>query len=375
VGVEPYFPYSATIPHLLFAVYQMMFAIITPAIISGAVVERMSFRSYVIFLLIWSLIIYNPIAHWVWSAWEETGPDGAPVLGPDGNPILKVGWIRGIGALDFAGGTVVHMSSGYSAFVACLFVGKRKDTNSFMVHNVPFVLLGAAMLWFGWFGFNSGSALAANGLAAYAFTNTQVATGAAFITWVILDSIVKKQVTATGAACGSIVGLVGITPAAGFVHPASSLAIGSLTVIVCYFTLEAKAKWLPRILPQADDTLDVFSCHGVGGTMGCILTGFFASTEVNPGGANGVFFGGPILLAYQLAAIGITLAYSLIGTALILLALKCTKIGLAIESEDGLDVALHGTKAYIYEEEKVAIAQSSSIKLTDWWDSFKARFK
>jgi len=210
-------------------------------------------------------------------------------------------------------------------------------------------------LWFGWFGFNGGSALGASGLAGLAFTNTQIATGMAFLTWVMLDVLVKKKVTAVGAASGAVVGLVAITPAAGFVPPASSLAIGSITVIVCYFTLEAKAKYLPRIFPQVDDSLDVFSCHGVGGMMGCLLTGFFASKDANPAGNDGVFFNGGKLLAYQVAAIVVTLVFSCGATLIILLILKYT-IGLEVEAEKaaepgGLDLHLHGTRAYYHQDD------------------------
>jgi len=346
VGQEPNPDYAATVPHLVYMIYQMMFAIITPAIISGAVVERMSFRAYIIFLVLWTTVVYDSIAHWVWAGWTHTNSDGTTEY--------RTGFLRDLGALDFAGGTVVHMSSGYSALVACILVGQRQDVDRkkpVVPHNVPFVLLGAAILWFGWFGFNGGSALAANGLAALAIANTQTATGIAFLTWVILDAICKKKVTAVGAASGAVVGLVAITPGAGFVHPASSLAIGAITTIVCYFVLEGKAKYLPRIFPQLDDSLDVLSCHGVGGTVGCLLTGFFASKDVNPAGADGVFFGNPKLLGYQLAAILVTLAFSCVGTLILLLVLKHT-IGLTVNPQklaDGLDVSLHGTRAYYYE--------------------------
>jgi Amt family ammonium transporter len=357
VGLAPNTDYAPTIPHLLFMTYQMMFAIITPAIISGAVVERMSFRSYVIFLVLWSMIVYNALAHWVWSGWTEVKPDGTTEF--------KMGFLRALGALDFAGGTVVHMSSGYSAFVACLIVGRRKDApQTITPHNVPLVLLGTAMLWFGWFGFNAGSALGANGLAALAFTNTHIATGTAFVLWVILDSVVKKQITGIGGACGAVVGLVAITPAAGYVHPASSIAFGAITVLVCYFAIELKAKYLPHVLPQADDSLDVFCCHGLGGTMGCILTGFFASTEVNPLGGDGVFFGGGMLLGYQFAAIAVTLGYSAVGTVLLLYTMKLCRLGLTVDDENlhGLDIVLHGVKAYVHDDSSASRAQSTESK-------------
>jgi len=260
----------------------------------------------------------------------------------------------------------VHMSSGFSALAACIIVGKRKDYSpEFLPHNVPFVLLGAAMLWFGWFGFNSGSALSAGGLAALAFTNTQVATGMAFITWVFLDAVVKKKMTAVGAASGAVVGLVAITPAAGYVDAPSSIAVGGIGTLVVYFVLEAKSKYFPRFFPQVDDSLDVFSCHGVGGAMGCILTGFFASKEANPAGANGVFFDNEnhgILLGYQLAAITITMFFSVLATAIILLILKYT-IGITQDDEEGqgLDVILHGNKAYVYDG-------AMSIKIGDMGD-------
>src|SRR5690349_15776548 len=239
VGGDPS-PYAPTIPAQAHAIYQAMFAIITPALISGAIVERMRFRAYLVFLVLWSTLVYAPLAHWVWGAG---------------------GWLQKMGALDFAGGTVVHISAGVSALVAARFLGPRRDFRRVPLspHNVPVVLVGAGLLWFGWFGFNAGSALAANALAALAFVNTNTAAAAALLTWALLDSFRTGKMTAVGAATGAVVGLVGITPAAGFVTPPASIAIGVVCVLVSYFAIQRRSRSL------LDDSLDVFSCHGLAG--------------------------------------------------------------------------------------------------------------
>ncbi|MEQ1643834.1 MAG: ammonium transporter, partial [Pyrinomonadaceae bacterium] len=238
VGPDPIADYAATIPHLLFMAYQMMFAIITPALISGAIVGRMRFKAYLLFIFLWGLLVYNPLAHWVWAV---------------------DGWLRALGALDFAGGTVVHISAGFSALAAAIILGPRENgKHSGRPHNVPFVILGASLLWFGWFGFNAGSALGANSLASLAFVTTMLSAAAAVITWIVIEMIHKDRPTSVGAAIAAVVGLVAITPAAGFVTPMSAIAIGFIASGVCYGSLQLFAK------TKIDDTLDVFACHGVG---------------------------------------------------------------------------------------------------------------
>ncbi len=314
--------YGDSIPHLAFMVFQMMFAIITPALISGAVVGRMKFKAYLLFILFWGLVVYNPIAHWVW------GPGG---------------WIGELGALDFAGGTVVHISAGVSALVAArvLGPGRRKDDND-APHNVPFVVLGASLLWFGWFGFNAGSSLAADGLASIAFVTTMLAAAAAVVTWVCLDMMRKGKPTATGAAIAAVVGLVAVTPAAGFVSPMSAIVIGAIAAAVSY----AAMAWLRRT--GLDDTLDVFACHGIGGIVGSLLTGVFASTAVNPDGANGLISGNTELMVAQLVSVVATAAYAAFGTWALLVLLR-RFVGLRASpqvQEYGIDVTEHAEYAY-----------------------------
>ena len=314
--------YGDSIPHLAFMVFQMMFAIITPALISGAVVGRMKFKAYLLFILFWGLVVYNPIAHWVW------GPGG---------------WIGELGALDFAGGTVVHISAGVSALVAArvLGPGRRKNDND-APHNVPFVVLGASLLWFGWFGFNAGSSLAADGLASIAFVTTMLAAAAAVVTWVCIDMMRKGKPTATGAAIAAVVGLVAITPAAGFVSPMSAIVIGAIAAAVSY----AAMAWLQRT--GLDDTLDVFACHGIGGIVGSLLTGVFASTAVNPDGANGLISGNTELMIVQLVSVVATAAYAAFGTWMLLVLLR-QFVGLRASprvQEYGIDVTEHAEYAY-----------------------------
>ncbi len=318
--------YSATIPHQTFMIYQAMFAIITPALISGAIVERVSFRAYALFVLIWSTVIYCPLAHMVWAKGGFLGLYG------------------GIGALDFAGGTVVHISSGVSALVAAIVIGPRKTYPSQLAspHNVPFILLGAGLLWFGWFGFNAGSALASGSLATVAFVSTNTAAAAAALTWLILEKVLRGKPTAVGVATGAVAGLVGITPAAGFVTPLAAILIGSITAVCCFFAISFKHK------VQIDDSLDTFPVHGVGGTVGAILTGIFATVEVNEFGKDGLLRGNFNLILLQLAAIAVAYIFAGVGTFVILKVLDAT-VGLRLSAEEeyqGMDINEHGEEGY-----------------------------
>jgi ammonium transporter, Amt family len=314
--------YAPTVPHQVFMVYQMMFAIITPALISGAIVERMSFKAYFWFIILWSTFIYAPLAHWVWGR----------------------GWLGAIGALDFAGGTVVHISSGISAVVAAWMIGPRKD---FMIkphapHNVPYVLLGIGLLWFGWLGFNGGSALASGSLAAVACVTTIISAAAGGLTWVILEWILRNKPTAVGIASGFLAGLVGITPAAGYVHPIGALLIGSITSVCCFFAVSFRAKL------QFDDSLDTYPVHGVGGTIGAILTGIFATKSVNEFGNNGLLFGNPSLLLIQILGVVATYIFAAVGTFVILKILSIfmeLRVKSAIEDQ-GMDINEHGEEGY-----------------------------
>lgn len=336
VGAEPNADYAATVPHLAFMAYQMMFAIITPALISGAIVGRMRFKTYLLFIFFWGLLVYNPLAHWVW------GVDG---------------WLRSIGALDFAGGTVVHISAGFSALAAAVILGPRESgKHSGRPHNVPFVILGASLLWFGWFGFNAGSALGANGLASLALVTTMLSAAAAVTTWIVIEMTHKDRPTSVGAAIAAVVGLVAITPAAGFVTPMSAIAIGFIASGVCYGALQLFGK------TKIDDTLDVFACHGVGGVVGAVLTGIFAVKSVNPAGADGLLAGNPRLLVAQVIAIVATAVFSVACTTVILLGLKYT-FGLRprrLQYEAGIDKAEHGEKAYDITAPPFQTAQESA---------------
>ena len=323
VGLDPNPTYSATIPLQAHAMFQGMFAIITPALISGAIVERMRFRGYIVFLILWATLIYDPLAHWVWGSG---------------------GWLLKRGALDFAGGTVVHISAGVSALVAAWFLGPRRDYRRVPIapHNVPLVLLGAGLLWFGWFGFNAGSALAANGLAALAFVNTNTAAAAALVTWAALDLMRTGKITAVGAATGLVVGLVGITPAAGYVKPLSGLLIGVLAAGVSYTAIQIRSR------TKLDDALDVFSCHGLAGMAGALLTGVFATKLVNPAGGDGLLAGNAGQMGVQLLAVLATVAFAGLGTLGILKLVQVT-IGARAdvpEESAGLDLSQHGEEAY-----------------------------
>ncbi len=327
VAGTPNADYAATIPHLVFAIFQMMFAIITPALITGAVAERMKYSSQLLFTVIWSLIVYYPLAHMVWG----TG-----------------GFLRNLGALDFAGGNVVHISSGVSGLIACLILGRRKNVNQSAPapHNIPFVLLGAALLWFGWFGFNAGSALSASGLAGHAFMTTNTAAAAAMLSWMLMETIVNKKPTALGAATGAVVGLVAVTPACGFVPIWASIVIGLVVSPLCWLAITQLKRKL-----RYDDALDAFGCHGIGGIWGGIATGLFASTAVNPAVTNEglVFSGNANLLLAQLAAIGVTIALAGVGTFLIMklvgLITRKNRVSPREENE-GLDHSQHGESAY-----------------------------
>ena len=318
VGLEA----NGTIPGLLFMGFQGTFAIITAALISGAVVERMRFLPYMIFIAVWGLLVYAPVTHWVWGG----------------------GWLGALGALDFAGGAVVHVNAGVAGIVAALVLGARKDygREAILPHNVPFVLLGAGILWFGWFGFNGGSALAADGIASLALVNTLLAPAACLLAWTVLDYAATRKITAVGIATAIVVGLVSITPAAGFVSPASSLALGAIAALPSYFLI----RWRART--SVDDSLDVFAAHGVGGLTGALLTGVFASVAVNAGGANGLLFGNAALLGIQAISILAVAAYSGVLTFLIL---KVLGLFLQIRagSDDeglGMDIVAHGEEAY-----------------------------
>lgn len=323
VTAAPNDTYSALLPHLLFAAFQAMFAGITVALFSGAVIDRMRFAAYLAFGVIWTTIIYDPLAHWVWG-------DG--------------GWLRRLGALDFAGGTVVHISAGTTAVVLALFLGPRRDFKRMpnVPHNVPFALLGAGLLWFGWFGFNAGSALAADGIAANALVTTHAAAAAGMITWLVLEMVKGGRATAVGAATGAVVGLVAITPAAGFVTPLSAVLMGALAAPFSFAALHYRPK------TRLDDTLDVFACHGVAGIMGAVFTGVFASKAVNPAGADGLLYGNPGLLGVQLLAVVATIAFAAIASTLILFAMQAVMtLRVPVEVEvQGIDIAEHGEEAY-----------------------------
>jgi Amt family ammonium transporter len=313
---------KGTIPHLLFFAYQGTFAIITAALISGAIVERMRFGPYIAFITLWSLGVYAPIAHWVWGG----------------------GWLGRLGALDFAGGTVVHVNAAAAAAVCAVVVGARKDyaRQAILPQNVPFTLLGAGLLWLGWFGFNAGSALGANRTAALAFVNTMLAPTATLVVWTILDLTRTKKATAIGAATGIVVGLVAITPAAGFISPQNAILLGAIAAVPSYFAL------LYRARTRLDDSLDVVAAHGVGGIVGALLTGVFASKAWNPDGADGALFGNVHQLGVQSIAILVTLAYSAAGTFVIvkLLGLVMSLRTDPREEGMGLDVTQHGEEAY-----------------------------
>ncbi|MBF0337618.1 MAG: ammonium transporter [Nitrospirae bacterium] len=323
VGVEPNADYAPTVPHLAFMIYQGMFAVITPALISGAFAERMKFSSFLVFTLTWTTLVYNPVAHWVWG---------------------KGGWLAGLGVLDFAGGIVVHVTSGFSALAAALVIGKRKGFphESMPPHNLPLTVIGTGILWFGWFGFNGGSALSSGQLSVMAFVTSHTAAVAAMVVWLAIEWIHRGQPTMFGSATASIAGLATVTPAAGFVSPMSAFAIGMLAGAVCYFSLNIKS----RI--GYDDSLDAFGVHGVGGTIGSISVGVFASLAINDHGANGLIYGQHRLLLVQLGAVAIVALYSFVLTFVIFKAINAT-MGLRVQHDqeiEGLDVTQHGESGY-----------------------------
>jgi Amt family ammonium transporter len=325
---------QGTIPHLLFMAYQGTFAIITAALVSGAIVERMRFTAYLAFITIWSLLVYAPVAHWVWGG----------------------GFLASLGALDFAGGTVVHVNAATAALVAALLIGSRKDyaRQAILPHNVPFSLLGAGLLWFGWFGFNGGSALAANGTAALAFVNTMLAPAATLVVWTLLDLARTGRVTAVGAATGIVVGLVAVTPAAGLVSPMSAILLGGVAALPSYFALQWRAR------TRLDDSLDVVAAHGLGGIVGALLTGVFA--EVRWGSpADGLLAGNPRQLAIQAVAVLATIAFSAVASFLIIKAIGLV-ITLKVSSREeglGLDVSEHGEEAYAKDDGALLILPRS----------------
>lgn len=322
VGYAPNPDYAATIPHLLYMMFQATFAIITPALIIGAVVERIRFRTLIVFTLLWTTLVYDPIAHWVWG------------MG---------GWLHNLGALDFAGGTVVHISAGFSAIAAAMLVGKRSHGKHIIPSNVPFVLLGAVLLWFGWFGFNGGSAVAASPLAVNAFVVTNIAAAAAALTWMTLSFAQNKKPSAIATGTGAVCGLVAITPASGFVGPMAAIAIGMIAGVITYLALYLRTQ---RI--KIDDTLDVWAAHGIGGLTGALLTGVFAEKAINSAGSNGLLFGNPGQLAIQLVAVLATATYSFVATYIILKAISFV-LNLRVnvkEEKIGLDIAVHGEPGY-----------------------------
>jgi len=324
VGLEPYPTYSATIPHQAFMIFQAMFAVITPALIIGAFAERMKFSAFLIFTLLWATFVYDPVAHMVWG------------IG---------GWLRNLGALDFAGGTVVHINAGIAALVTAIVVGKRKyyDKHPTPPHNLPFSVLGAALLWFGWFGFNAGSALGANGLATNAFVVTNTAAAAAALSWALLDWVFNGNPTILGTISGAVAGLVAITPAAGFVGTGAAIVIGLLVSVFCFIAVGfVKHRF------GYDDSLDAFGIHGIGGTWGALATGLFAAKAINPAGADGLLLGNPRQFLVQLAAVLVTIVYALVIT-FIIYKLVDAVIGVRVAEEKeaiGLDQTLHNERAY-----------------------------
>lgn len=324
VGMDPNPDYAATLPAIVFMGFQMMFAVITPALISGSIAERMRFPAFILFMVLWATLVYDPLAHWVWGVG---------------------GFLRTLGALDFAGGNVVHISSGYAALIAAIILGKRKGLgkDSMAPHHVPMTVLGAGLLWFGWFGFNAGSALGANGLAGMAFVNTNTAAAAAALAWAVVERIHRGKSTMLGTASGAVAGLVAITPGAGFVTPMSALFIGIVGGLVCYLAIGViKAKL------GYDDALDAFGCHGIGGTWGALATGIFATKSINPAGNDGLFYGNASLLGIQAISVLVTIVFTVTATFIILKLIGLVmKLRVTEEEEsNGLDLSLHGERAY-----------------------------
>ncbi len=325
VGLSPFDEYAATVPHQAFMIFQMMFAVITPALITGAFAERFKFKTYLVFLVLWATFVYDPIAHWVWG----TG-----------------GWIKNLGALDFAGGLVVHISSGVAALAAALLVGKRKGYGDEPMppHNLTMTLLGAGILWFGWFGFNGGSAIASGSIATSAFVVTQFSAAAAALSWMIAEWAFKGSPTVLGAASGAVAGLATITPASGFVGPIPAIFIGLIAGALCYYAVNLKTKF------GYDDSLDVVGVHGVGSTWGVLAAGLFASKAINPAGNDGLFFGNASLISIQALSVVSVWVYSFSVTLIILKVLDWT-MGLRVTNDhevNGLDLSQHGEAGYSF---------------------------
>ena len=322
VGSEPHPTYGPTIPHQVFMLFQLMFAAITPALITGAFAERMRFSALLLFAVLWSVLIYSPVAHWIWGG----------------------GWLGKMGALDFAGGAVVHISSGVSALVCAIVMGKRKGHGAdYMApHNLPFTLLGTGLLWFGWFGFNAGSALGANGVAGSAFLATHAAAATAALVWMAVEWVHRGMPTVLGVASGAVAGLATVTPASGFIGPFAAIVIGGFAGILCYFAVV----WKGRM--GYDDSLDVVGIHGVGGVFGILATGLFASKAINAAGADGLFFGNAGQFGIQAIMVCVVALFSLIGTWIILRVVNAV-VGLRVSPEDestGLDLSQHNERAY-----------------------------
>ncbi|HUI31596.1 MAG TPA: ammonium transporter [Candidatus Acidoferrales bacterium] len=327
VGLTPDPDYAPTIPHQTYMMFQMMFAVITPALITGAFAERFKFKTYIVFLLLWATLVYDPLAHWVWG------------MG---------GWIKNLGGLDFAGGLVVHVSSGVSALAAAIIIGKRRayGQEPMPPHNMTMTLLGAALLWFGWFGFNAGSAVASGALATSAFVATHVAAASAALSWMFSEWVTRGKPTVLGAASGAVAGLVAITPASGFVSPLAALVIGMIGGIVCFCGIRLKDKF------RYDDSLDTVGVHGIGGSWGAIATGLFATKLINPAGGDGLFYGNLSLLGVQLLCVIVAVAYAFAVSWVILKILDKT-MGLRVFGDDeieGLDLSQHGESGYVFEE-------------------------
>ena len=325
IGAAPNMAYAPLIPELLFFAFQLKFAAITPALIIGAFAERIHFRSLLIFIILWSTLIYSPVAHWVWNT---------------------DGWLKAIGAIDFAGGLVVHITAGLSALAAAIVIGRRKDIEkkeTLKPSNIPYVILGAALLWFGWFGFNAGSALGADSIMVFALVNTNLAAAAAAVTWMVVDWIMKGKPSAVGMAVGAVCGLVAITPASGYVNVISALIIGAVAGVLSNLMSNWRAT-----RTRIDDTLDVFSCHGVSGIWGSIATGIFATVLINPTSVNGLLFGNTHLLTAQVFAVVVIAAYSFFGSYLLLKFINLfSPLRVSPEDEEkGLDLAEHGEEAY-----------------------------
>ncbi len=346
VGLNPNPDYAGTIPHLGFALFQCMFAVITPALIIGAFADRVKFGTFILFTLLWSTLVYDPVAHWVWGV---------------------NGWLRQIGSLDFAGGTVVHITAGASALASAIIIGKRLGfgEEKMPAHNIPFTVLGGALLWFGWFGFNAGSALGDEQLAVQAAVTTNVSGAAGAILWIIMCRFFKAKPSVSGIIIGAVAGLVAITPASGFVSPISAIIIGAVSGILCYLAMNLRGK------SEIDDSLDVLACHGIGGIWGAIAVGLFAEKAINTAGANGLFFGNPHLLGVQLISILATIIYSFFCTALILYVLKFT-LGLRVPAEAekaGLDISQHGEEAYfmlpVGEDDSLALHVLEGVKVAE----------